>query len=153
MVWYIPCNKHAFYACLFHGIYHSIAFVVISLIRSKLVWSICQYHSGFFHWHWSHRKWISNHKIYWYITLRSQWASWRLKSPASRLFAQPFVQAHIKENIKVPRHWPLWGESTGHPSQGTSNVEKDLMTSSWGSTKLSHNTTNREPYTHFRGGT
>ena len=26
---------------------------------------------------------------------------------------QPFVQAQIKENIKAPRHWPLWGESTG----------------------------------------
>ena len=34
----------------------------------------------------------------------------RLKSPASRLFAQPFVQALIKVNIKVPRHWPVWGE-------------------------------------------
>ena len=31
----------------------------------------------------------------------------------SRLFAQPCVQAQIKENIKAPRHWPLWGESTG----------------------------------------
>ena len=37
---------------------------------------------------------------------------WRLKSPASRLFTQPFIQAQIKENIKAPRHWPLWGEST-----------------------------------------
>ena len=26
---------------------------------------------------------------------------------------KPFVQAQIKENIKAPRHWPLWGESTG----------------------------------------
>ena len=34
---------------------------------------------------------------------------WRLKSPASRLFT--LVQ--IKENIKVPRHWPLCGEFTG----------------------------------------
>ena len=24
-----------------------------------------------------------------------------------------FVQAQIEENIKAPRHWPLWGESTG----------------------------------------
>ena len=24
-----------------------------------------------------------------------------------------FVHAKIKENIKAPRHWPLWGESTG----------------------------------------
>ena len=36
-----------------------------------------------------------------------------LKSPASRLVIQPFVQAQIKENTKAPRHWPLWGESTG----------------------------------------
>ena len=27
--------------------------------------------------------------------------------------AQAFVQAHIKENIKVLRHWPLCGEFTG----------------------------------------
>ena len=26
---------------------------------------------------------------------------------------QPFVQAQIKENIKAPRHWPLWGEFIG----------------------------------------
>ena len=24
-----------------------------------------------------------------------------------------FIQAQIKENIKGPRHWPLWGEFTG----------------------------------------
>ena len=36
----------------------------------------------------------------------------RLKSPASRLFAQPFVQAHMKGNIKPPLYWPLLGEST-----------------------------------------
>ena len=28
-------------------------------------------------------------------------------------FAQPFVPVQIKENIKAPRHWPLWWESTG----------------------------------------
>ena len=27
---------------------------------------------------------------------------------------QPFIQAQIKENIEAPRHWPLWGEFTGH---------------------------------------
>ena len=51
---------------------------------------------------------------------------WRLKSPASRWFAQPFVQAQIKENIKAPRHWPLCGEFTGDrwiPSQRASNAE------------------------------
>ena len=39
--------------------------------------------------------------------------SMRLKSPASRFFPEPFVQAQIKENIKDPRHWPLWEEFTG----------------------------------------
>ena len=37
---------------------------------------------------------------------------WRLKTPVSRLFAQPFIRAHIKENIKALRHWLLWGETT-----------------------------------------
>ena len=26
---------------------------------------------------------------------------------------QPFIPAQFKENIKAPRHWPLWGETTG----------------------------------------
>ena len=52
---------------------------------------------------------------------------WRLKSPASRLFAQPFVQAKIKENVKAPLHWRLWGKSTGDRwihSQRASNTDK-----------------------------
>ena len=36
------------------------------------------------------------------------------------LFNWPFVQAQIKENIKAPRHWPLWGEFTGDRSHGIS---------------------------------
>ena len=36
-----------------------------------------------------------------------------MKSPAFRLFTQPFVRVQIKENIKAPRHWPLWREFTG----------------------------------------
>ena len=48
-----------------------------------------------------------------YVTMTSQWAWWRLKSPASRLFTQPFIQTQIKENIKAPRHRPLCGEFTG----------------------------------------
>ena len=47
------------------------------------------------------------------ITMASQWARLRLKSPALRLFTQPFIQAQIKENIKAPCHWPLWWEFTG----------------------------------------
>ena len=47
------------------------------------------------------------------ITVTLEWAWWRLKSPASPLFAQLFIQATIKESMKAPRHWPLCGESTG----------------------------------------
>ena len=50
---------------------------------------------------------------YYIITMTSQWARMRLKSPASRLYTQVFIQAQIEENIKSPRHWPLWGEFTG----------------------------------------
>ena len=46
------------------------------------------------------------------ITVTSWWTRWRIKSPASRLFTQPLIQAQIKENIKAPHHWPLWGEFT-----------------------------------------
>ena len=55
--------------------------------------------------------------LYWYelyiITVTSSWARWRLKSPALRLFTQPFIQTQITENIKTPRHWHLCGEFTG----------------------------------------
>ena len=50
---------------------------------------------------------------YCFITVTSQWVRWRLKSPASPLFTQPFIRAQIKENIKALRHWPLCGEFTG----------------------------------------
>ena len=44
------------------------------------------------------------------ISMTSYWPRWRLKSPMSQLFAQSFARAQIKENIKAPRHWTLWGE-------------------------------------------
>ena len=43
-----------------------------------------------------------------------------LKSPALRLFTQPFIRVQIKENIKAPRHWPLCRE---FPAQMASNAE------------------------------
>ena len=46
-----------------------------------------------------------------FITMTSQWARLRLKSPTSRLFTQRFIQAQIKENIKAPRHWLCEGNS------------------------------------------
>ena len=60
------------------------------------------------------------------ITMTSQWTWWRLRSPASRLFTQPFIQTQIKENIKAPRHWPLCGDFTGtgeFPAQRASYAE------------------------------
>ena len=62
-----------------------------------------------------------------------------LKSPASRLFTQPFIQGEIKENIKAPGNWPLCGEFTGtgeFPAQMASNVEN--LSISW----RHHNTCN-----------
>ena len=47
------------------------------------------------------------------ITMTSQWAWWRLRSPTSRLFTQSSIRAQIKENIKSSRHWRLCGEITG----------------------------------------
>ena len=54
-----------------------------------------------------------SYKVMYLIPMTSKWAQWRLKSPASRLFTQPFMQTQVKENIKAPRHWPLCGEFTG----------------------------------------
>ena len=54
----------------------------------------------------------------------------RLKSMVSGLFAQPFVQTQIKENIRAPRHWNLWGKQPvtgGFPSQMTSNAFDDVI--------------------------
>ena len=51
---------------------------------------------------------------------------WRLKSPASPLFTQPFMLVQIKESIKSPHHWPLCGEFTGDqwiPCTKASGVE------------------------------
>ena len=70
------------------------------------------------------------------ITVTSKWARWRLQSPTSRFISQPYFQAQIKENIKPSRHWPLYGDSTGHwwiPLTKDQKREKcfHLMTSSW----------------------
>ena len=41
-----------------------------------------------------------------------QWRFNERNGVSNRLFTQPFFQAQIKDNIKGPRHWPLWGEFT-----------------------------------------
>ena len=73
---------------------------------------------------------IKNLPFWWwdrkFIRVTSYWARWRLKSPASRLFTQSFVQARIKENIKAKCHWTLWGYSPvigEFPAQWASNAE------------------------------
>ena len=40
------------------------------------------------------------------------------QNTGSPLFTQPFVQARIKENVKAPRHWPLWGKPVNTPQKG-----------------------------------
>ena len=50
----------------------------------------------------------------------------QITSIASLLFAQPFIQTQIKDNIKAPRHCPLWGNPSvtgGIPSQRASNAD------------------------------
>ena len=70
------------------------------------------------------------------IRMTSQWAKSRLKSLAYGLFVQSFVQAQITKNIKVPRRWPLWGESTSDRWISLTKGQKrgkcaHLMTSSY----------------------
>ena len=70
------------------------------------------------------------------ITVTSLWARWRLKSLASPLFTQPFIQEQIKENIKAQRYWPLCGEFTGDRLIPRTNGQLrrkcfHKMTSSW----------------------
>ena len=72
------------------------------------------------------RQWEANWHSCQSITMTSQWPRWRLKSPASRLFTQPFIKTQIKENFKAPRHWPLCREFTGtgeFPAQRASYAE------------------------------
>ena len=85
---------------------------------------------AFIWWHWN-AQWVSQkaeHTVckMFSITMTSQWLRWGIKSPASRLFTQLFIQMQIKENIKAPRHWPLCGDFTGtgeFPAQRASYAE------------------------------
>ena len=36
-----------------------------------------------------------------------------MSTMAPQITSITIVYAQIKENIKAPRHWPLWGEFTG----------------------------------------
>ena len=71
------------------------------------IFKTLQDHRRHFLWYWNGS-----------ITVTSWGAQWYLKSPASWLFTQQFIQAQIKENIKALRHWPLWGKSLDSPHKG-----------------------------------
>ena len=69
-----------------------------------------------------------------------------------------FVQAQINDNIKAPRHWPLWGEFTGDRLiPRTKGQERGkcfhLMTSSWNleQTVMTCNVMNISPSQIFPG--
>ena len=49
------------------------------------------------------------------ITVTSEWARWRLKSPALglRIVCTTVCSGADKKTMKALRHWPLWGEFTG----------------------------------------
>ena len=69
-----------------------------------------------------------------HIKIKSRWARRRLKSAAFRLFAQSFVQAQIKENIKAPRHRLLWRKPSvngGFPPRRASNAKMFPLDYSW----------------------
>ena len=91
------------------------------------------------------KTYFSDKSVLFSITMKPWSVRWRLKLPASRLFAQPlFAQAQIKENNKASRHWPLWGVSTGDrwiPLTEDQWRGKwfHLMTSSWISDTLVFN--------------
>ena len=60
------------------------------------------------------------------ITVTSWWARWRRKSPASRLFTQPFIQTQIKETTQLRVTGLCEGNSTvtgEFPTQRASNAE------------------------------
>ena len=90
----------------------------ITVVKDRHASQVCVSHTEIFKGrHWRHKGGEPDHRsLHWpaaFITKTSQWARWRLKSPASRLFTQAFIQTQIKGNIKAPRHWPLCGEFKG----------------------------------------
>ena len=85
-----------------------LGYVVIKVILFHLIhviyWCIL---SGLLLWHWGYHTVVPVP----FITITSLWAQWYLKSPASHLFIQSFIQG--AENIKALCHCPLCVEFTG----------------------------------------
>ena len=60
------------------------------------------------------------------VVQRTQWRHNERDDVSNQRFAQPFVQAQMKENINAARYWPLWREFTGDrwiPLTKASNAE------------------------------
>ena len=108
---------------------------IISISRKKRQLGGCWWPGIYLVLNYLHPSWGCSSGML-HITLTSQWTRYRLKSPASPLFTQPFIRAQIKENIKAPRHWPLCVEFTGDRWIPRTNGQLrgkcfHLMTSSW----------------------
>ena len=87
-----PCPR-----CFWHTCPHTMYIV-------KSPYGTVLYHDNVMTW---------QHFWHYCITMTSLWARWRLKSPASRLFTQPFIQGADQRKIKAPRYWPSWGGGGG----------------------------------------
>ena len=78
--------------------------IICQFVFSKLLGELIQIHVSIW------RQWATMSSLHYSdVMMRTM----RLKSLASQLFIQSFVQAQTKENSKAPGHWPLWGEFTG----------------------------------------
>ena len=86
-----------------------------------------------------------------HITVTSLWARWRLKSPASRLFTQPFIQADRRKHqrsaslafvrwihrspVNSPHKWPVTRRMFPFYDVITKN-QMDLYVNSFSATRL-----------------
>ena len=50
--------------------------------------------------------------VFYFITVTSKWLQWRLKYTGVSIVCST-VCSGADKNIKAPRHWTFWGESTG----------------------------------------
>ena len=99
-------------------------FITRSNITVEIMcWDLCYYHNLYIIWDKGfdmllhptvfvecHYSLITQHLCHYSEVIMIMMAS---EITGVRLLAQLVVQAQMKENIKVPHHWPLWGESTG----------------------------------------
>ena len=75
----------------------------------------------------------SSDPVYAHTPMRNGPGEFPAQRPVARSFdvffdllTESLMQAQIKEDIKAPRHWPLWGEFTGtgeFPAQRASDAE------------------------------